>query len=101
MSMLDSIERGFSTVNSQVFKRVNRTRDWWHLPNVVALLNLRALPRRAARVQPLRHRRDGEGRRGDPAREELPKYRTYDGSMQDPPTPTWAGRARASAATTR
>ena len=43
MSMLDSIERGFSTVNSQVFKRVNRTRDWWHLPNVVALLNLRAL----------------------------------------------------------
>ena len=85
MSMLDSIERGFSTVNSQVFKRVNRTRDWWHLPNVVALLNLRAL-RDDLRQFNLYDTRDVKPPEVIPP-EELPKYRTYDGARQDPTDP--------------
>ncbi len=85
MSMLDSIERGFSTVNSQVFKRVNRTREWWHLPNVVALLNLRAL-RDDLRQFNLYDTRDVKPPEVVPP-EELPKYRTYDGARQDPTDP--------------
>ena len=42
MSIMDSIEKGFSRVNSATFKRVNRARDWWDLPKPLALLNLRA-----------------------------------------------------------
>ena len=42
MSIMDSIEKGFSRVNSAAFKRVNNARDWWELPKPLALLNLRA-----------------------------------------------------------
>ena len=42
MSFMDSIEKGFSRVNSAAFKRVNSARDWWELPKPLALLNLRA-----------------------------------------------------------
>jgi hypothetical protein len=85
MSIMDSIEKGFSRVNSAAFKRVNRTRDWWELPKPLSLLNLRAY-RDDMRQANLYDTRDPEPTTVTPP-DELPKYRTYDGSLQDPTDP--------------
>src|SRR3954454_13706573 len=88
MGMMDSLERGIGSVNSAVFKRVNRARDWWQLPTPLGLLNLRAFR------DDLRHwnlydtRAPAEENGTGPAtRDDLPKFRTYDGSRQDPADP--------------
>jgi hypothetical protein len=86
MSMMNSIEKGFSRVNSRVFKRVNRSRDWWELPKVAALLNLRAF-RDEMRQTNLYDGGNGGGASSVDVSGELPKYRTYDGSLQDPNDP--------------
>jgi hypothetical protein len=85
MSVMDSIEKGFSRVNSRVFKRVNRTREWWELPRPLGLLNLRAY-RDDMRQRNLYDTGNGDGAVVTPP-EELPDHRTYDGSLQDPTDP--------------
>src|SRR2546423_14596096 len=85
MSLMDSIEKGFSRVNSATFKRVNRNRDWWELPKPLALLNLRAY-RDAMRQANLYDTREDGPREATPL-EGLPKFRTYDGPLHDPTDP--------------
>src|SRR3954453_10277165 len=85
MGVMDTIERGFGSVNSAVFRQVNRARDWWQLPTPVALLNLRA-HRDDLRESNLYDTRPPSNGASIPL-EELPKYRTYDGSYQDPTDP--------------
>jgi hypothetical protein len=71
-------------VNSIVFGQLNRARDWWQLPKPLALLNLRAF-RDDLRELNLY---DTRGTNGQPLPiDKLPKYRTYDGSLQDPMDP--------------
>ena len=84
MGVLGAIESTFSRVNSTVFRQVNRATDWWNLPTPVALLNLRA-----HRDDLRRHNLyDTEAPRESGGRDEdLPPYRTYDGSRQDPIDP--------------
>jgi hypothetical protein len=87
VNVLDEIERGFGKVNSTVFRQVNRVRDWWDLPTPVALLNLRAL-RDDLRDSNLYDTRAPSGPNGSAQTDpELPPYRTYDGSRQDPNDP--------------
>jgi Animal haem peroxidase len=68
--------------NAAVFSRVNKALDWWQLPRPLALLNLRAF-RDELRQLNLYDTRE-------PTKQEsqavagLPRYRTYDGSRQDP-----------------
>jgi hypothetical protein len=73
--------------NTALWSRVNRTRQWWQLPKRLALLNLRAY-RDELRAYNLYDTRapatDGEV---TTVPEDLPKYRTYDGSRQDPVDP--------------
>ena len=87
MDVLGTIEKGFGKVNSTVFRQVNRVSDWWHLPTPVALLNLRAFrdDLRESNLYDTRAPRNGNGSAlEDP---ELPPFRTYDGSLQDPSDP--------------
>ena len=58
----------------------------------MALLNLRAFRDELREIEPLRHERAARTARPGLALEELPKYRTYDGSMNDPAHPDM-GRA--------
>lgn len=85
MNVLGTIEGAFSRVNSVVFKQVNRAREWWQLPTPAGLLNLRAYRDDLRKLNLY----DTEER--DPSIEvpieQLPKYRTYDGSQQDPSDP--------------
>jgi hypothetical protein len=85
MSVMDSIEKGFSRVNSRIFKRVNQTREWWDLPLPLGLLNLRAFR------DDMRQKNLYDTGNGTPAvvtpPEELPDHRTYDGTLQDPTDP--------------
>jgi heme peroxidase len=77
--------------NSLLFQQVNRVRDWHKLPRPLAILNLRAF-RDELRDLNLYDsgedtptvEEDGAGR---VAVQELPKHRTYDGSMNDPAHP--------------
>ena len=70
--------------NSALFKQVNRAREWWQLPRPLALLNLRAFRDELRELNLY----DTAERTGEPMRiEDLPKYRTYDGSLQDPSDP--------------
>ncbi len=85
MGVLDPVERVFGAVNSTVFRQVNRARNWWDLPTPVALLNLRA-HRDDLRVSNLYDTRPPSNGTTVPL-DELPKYRTYDGSFQDPTDP--------------
>ena len=85
MGVLDPVERVFGAVNSTVFRQVNRARDWWELPLPAALLNLRA-HRDDLRESNLYDTRPPSNGTSIPL-EELPKYRTYDGSYQDPADP--------------
>jgi heme peroxidase len=75
--------------NEMFFHQVNRLREWHKLPYPLALLNLRAfrdeLRERNLYDQPEK----GVEGNGAPAVavEEVPKHRTYDGSMNDPRHP--------------
>jgi hypothetical protein len=82
VGILDGIEKGFGQVNSTLFRQVNRVSDWWHLPTPVALLNLRAL-RDDLREENL-HDTNAPNGNGAVDIDDLPKFRTYDGSEQDP-----------------
>lgn len=84
MDLMGTIEGAFSRVNSTAFRQVNRVREWWHLPTPVALLNLRAY-RDDMRQLNLYDTEDGGTTTEAPP--ELPRYRTYDGSLQDPTDP--------------
>ena len=86
MGLMDTVEKGFGGVNKRVFRQVNRARDWWNLPTPVALLNLRAY-RDDLRQYNLYDTRAPENERQAPPPEDCPKYRTYDGSHQDPTDP--------------
>jgi heme peroxidase len=87
MGLMDLVERSFGSVNSTVFKQVNRARQWWQLPTPMGLLNLRAY-RDDLRHWNLYDTRAPAADDGAPAtRDDLPKYRTYDGSLQDPSDP--------------
>jgi hypothetical protein len=85
MGLMDSIEKGFSRVNSGVFKQVNRARNWWELPTPLSLLNLRAY-RDDMRKFNLYDGGEG-GASSVTESDDLPKYRTYDGALQDPTDP--------------
>jgi hypothetical protein len=85
MSVMDSIEKRFSRVNSRIFKRVNQTREWWDLPTPLGLLNLRAF-RDDMRQKNLYDTGNGKPAVVTPP-EELPDHRTYDGTLQDPTDP--------------
>jgi Animal haem peroxidase len=82
MGVTERIEETFSKVNSAVFRRVNRTREWYELPKLAGLLNLRAHrdDLRKLNLYDTNVPEDG----AEVPLEELPKYRTYDGSQQDP-----------------
>src|SRR5215212_1661823 len=86
MGVVDTIERGFGSVNSAVFRQVNRARNWWQLPTPVALLNLRAHRDDLRKSNLYDTRPPSNGAAALPL-EKLPKYRTYDGSFQDPTDP--------------
>jgi Animal haem peroxidase len=73
-------------VNSVVFSQINRAREWWQLPKPLALLNLRAF-RDDLREFNLYDTRPSNGGGTPATAEKLPKYRTYDGSLQDPLDP--------------
>jgi Animal haem peroxidase len=81
MDVMGTIEGAFSRVNSTVFRQVNRAADWWQLPTPVGLLNLRAFRDDLRKLNLY----DTETDVAEPVPlDELPKYRTYDGSRQDP-----------------
>src|SRR5215217_7094472 len=84
MGMMDSIEGAFSRVNSVAFKGVNRMREWWELPLPVALLNLRAYRDDMRQLNLYDTEDRGTTTEAPP---DLPKHRTYDGSLQDPTDP--------------
>jgi hypothetical protein len=71
--------------HSALWKQVNRSVDWWQLPKPLALLNLRAF-RDDLRESNLYDTRAPNGDKA-PSAADLPKYRTYDGSLQDPVDP--------------
>jgi hypothetical protein len=81
---MDTIEGAFSRINSTAFRQVNRVRDWWHLPTPVALLNLRAYRDDMRQLNLYDTEDRGTTTEAPP---ELPRYRTYDGSLQDPTDP--------------
>ncbi len=85
MNLTRMIEGTFSKVNATVFRQVNRATDWWNLPTPVALLNLRA-HRDDLREHNL-YDTEAPRENGDTATADLPPYRTYDGSRQDPIDP--------------
>ncbi len=86
MNVLGEIEKRFGQVNSTVFHQVNRVTDWWNLPTPIALLNLRGL-RDDLREENLHDTREATNGTPDMDLDELPKHRTYDGSLQDPTDP--------------
>src|SRR5438876_5471024 len=85
MDVMGQIERGFGHVNSTVFRQVNRVLPWYRLPVPAGLLNLRAL---RDDLRELNLYDTGNGRHGRATVHDVPKYRTYDGSRQDPKDPT-------------
>jgi hypothetical protein len=87
VGLLDMIERGFSEVNSTAFRQVNRVREWWQLPLPAALLNLRAYRDDMRQMNLYDTRAPADGDRADQVLDQLPKHRTYDGSLQDPNDP--------------
>ena len=83
MGLMGFVESTFSKVNATVFHQVNRGVDWWKLPLPAALLNLRA-HRDDLRVHNLFDTRETDGNGAKTRIPDLPAYRTYDGSKQDP-----------------
>lgn len=86
MNILGEVEKRFGQVNSTVFRQVNRVTDWWNLPTPVALLNLRGL-RDDLRTSNLHDTNAPSNGKPDLDLDDLPKHRTYDGSLQDPTDP--------------
>jgi hypothetical protein len=75
--------------NSLFFSQVNRVREWHKLPTPMAILNLRAFRDELREMNLYDQAEKGVESGGDGAVtvEEVPKYRTYDGSMNDPTHP--------------
>ena len=75
--------------NSMVFEQVNKVVPWHELPRPLALLNLRAFrdDLREMNLYGPTRAPEPNGGNGAAAVEEVPKYRTYDGSMNDPAHP--------------
>lgn len=75
--------------NQEIWKQVNKAREWYDLPKPLALLNLRALRdelRETNLFDPSSQVESPAGANGSSepvAPETLPKHRTYDGSMYD------------------
>src|SRR2546421_12455987 len=78
------MENPLPRVNAAIFSRVNRARNWWELPKPLALLNLSAF-RDELRSYNLYDTRAPNGDAA--ATDDLPPYRTYDGSQTDPVDP--------------
>src|SRR6185436_16066470 len=80
--------------NSMVFEQVNKVVPWHELPRPLALLNLRAFrdELREMNLYGTDAPPDQNGGNGAAAVAEVPKYRTYDGAMNDPAHPEM-GRA--------
>jgi hypothetical protein len=77
--------------NSLLFRQVNRVREWHKLPTPLAILNLRAFRddlRDQNLIDPTPAEGSGNGGSAAATVQELPKYRTYDGSQNDPQHPT-------------
>ena len=75
--------------NKALFGQVNKVREWHKLPRPLALLNLRAFRDELRELNLYDTEPSPEGNGAPPAEalEELPKYRTYDGSRYDPANP--------------
>jgi heme peroxidase len=79
--------------NEALWKQVNRAVEWHDLPKYLALLNLRAFrdELRQENLYDPDHPQGGNGAEGNGAPavdpKDLPKYRTYDGSLTDPKDP--------------
>ena len=86
MSIMGEVEKRFGQVNSLAFRQVNRVTDWWHLPTPVALLNLRGL-RDDLRESNLHDTNAPPNGKPDLELDDMPKYRTYDGSAAGPDRP--------------
>jgi hypothetical protein len=84
VGVTDLIERAFGEVNQTVFRQVNRAREWWELPLPAALLNLRAYRDEMRQLNLYDTRAPSNGDVAEALVDELPKHRTYDGSLQDP-----------------
>jgi hypothetical protein len=81
----DLVRNPLVTANALLFRRVNRVREWHKLPTPLALLNLRAF---RDELRELNLYDPGAPDTGAAAGiRELPDYRTYDGSMNDPAHP--------------
>jgi hypothetical protein len=87
VGVTDLIERAFGEVNSTVFRQVNRAREWWQLPLPAALLNLRAYRDDMREFNLYDTRAPSDGDAAEELLDQLPKHRTYDGSLQDPLDP--------------
>jgi hypothetical protein len=72
---------------SALWTRVNRNREWWELPKRLALLNLRSYRDELRNYNLYDTRASQNGGDAPTPLEDLPKYRTYDGSRQDPVDP--------------
>jgi hypothetical protein len=75
--------------NAALFHQVNRVREWHKLPRPLAILNLRAFRDELREMNLYDQPEKGVEGDGAPAAtvKEVPKYRTYDGSMNDPRHP--------------
>jgi thioester reductase-like protein len=84
------IRRPLRKANALAFSQVNRVVDWHKLPLPLALLNLRAFrdEMREANLYDPAHINTMEAEAaGHNGVREIPKHRTYDGSMNDPAHP--------------
>src|SRR5438045_2569153 len=76
--------------NALFFEQLNKVVDWHELPTPAALLNLRSFRdvMRADNLYDQSAMVESDGPDEPVALEELPAYRTYDGSMNDPAHPS-------------
>ncbi|WP_354700414.1 peroxidase family protein [Paraconexibacter sp. AEG42_29] len=84
------IRRPLRKINSTIFGQVNKVVEWHRLPLPLALLNLRAFRdemREANLYDPAYIDAAENGKAGQNGVQEIPKFRTYDGAMNDPAHP--------------
>ncbi|MGW7417210.1 peroxidase family protein [Streptomyces sp. NPDC054863] len=70
-------------IESAAFARLNRTRDWWELPTLLGIANIKVL-RSDLRRHNLHDTYGAGGERPRRPTSELAPYRSYDGSGYDP-----------------
>ena len=100
MGIIGEVEKRFGQVNSTVVPAGQPGHRLVEAAAPVALLNLRGL-RDDLRESNLYDTSAPPNGRPDLDLDELPKHRTYDGSLQDPTDPEMGRSAPASAATRR